>query len=76
MAESTSFIAVYRELLVIQHQLAEQLDLLDLIIRRRGQPLDRLRLDAIDLGLDLRDFLQRLRREQCGTFVGMWRVEA
>jgi hypothetical protein len=47
VAESTSLVAVYRELLVVQHQLAEQLDLLDLIVRRRCKPLDRLRLDAI-----------------------------
>jgi hypothetical protein len=39
--------------------------LLDLIVRRRGQSLDRLRLDAVNLGLDLRNFLQRLRREYC-----------
>ena len=37
--------------------------MLDLIVWRRGQSLDRLRLDAVDLGLDLRNFLQRLRRE-------------
>jgi hypothetical protein len=37
--------------------------LLDLIVRRRREPLDRLRLDAVDLGLDLRNVLKRLRRE-------------
>ena len=56
VAESTGFVAVDRELLVVQHQLTEQLDLLDLIVRRGGQPLDRLRLDAVNLGLDLRNF--------------------
>jgi hypothetical protein len=30
--------------------------LLDLIIRRRREQLDRLRLDAIDFGLDLSNF--------------------
>jgi len=39
-----------------RHQLAEQLELLDLVVRRRGQPLDRLRLDAVDFGLELSDF--------------------
>jgi hypothetical protein len=33
VAESTSLVAVYRELLVVQQQLTEQLDLLDLIVR-------------------------------------------
>ena len=37
--------------------------MLNLIVCRRGQSLDRLRLDAVDLGLHLRDFLQRLRRK-------------
>jgi hypothetical protein len=35
-------------MLVIQQELADELDLLDLIIRRCGQPLERLGLDAID----------------------------
>jgi hypothetical protein len=72
MAESTRFIAIHRELLVIQHHLAEQLDLLDLIIRRHGQPLACLSLDAVDLGLDLRDFLQHFRRQRCS---GLFRSE-
>jgi hypothetical protein len=74
MAESTRLVAVHRELLIVQHQLTEQLDLLDLIVRRRGQSLDRLRLDAVDLGLDLRNFLQRLRREHCAALVRARRV--
>ena len=41
--------------------LTEQLDLLDLIVRGHCKPLDRLRLDAVNLRLDLCDFLQRLR---------------
>jgi len=65
MAESTSLVAVHQELLVVQHQLTEQLDLLALIVWRHGQPLDRLRLDAVNLGLDLRNLRERLRREYC-----------
>ena len=42
MAESAGLVAVYRELLVVQHQLAEQLDLLDLIVRRLPKPIDAL----------------------------------
>jgi hypothetical protein len=38
--------------------------LLDLIIRRRREPLDRLRLDAIDFGLDLSNFPWCLIREE------------
>src|SRR5258708_1310009 len=63
MAKSTSLIAIDGELLVIHEQLAEQLDLLDLIVRWRCKPFDRLRLDAVDLGFDLRNFPQCLRRE-------------
>jgi hypothetical protein len=37
--------------------------LLDLIIRRRRNPLDCLCFDAVDLGLDLRNLLEQLRRE-------------
>ncbi|TMJ42690.1 MAG: hypothetical protein E6G90_18780 [Alphaproteobacteria bacterium] len=37
--------------------------MLDLVVRRHGQPLDCLRLDAVNLRLDLRNFLQCLRRE-------------
>src|SRR6202035_5173456 len=71
MAESTRFITIHRELLVIQHHLAEQLDLLDLIIRPHGQPLACLCLDAVDLGFDLRDFLQHFGRQRCsGLFRG------
>src|SRR4029077_984191 len=57
-------------MLVIQKELADELDLLDLIIRRYGQPLERLGLDAIDLGLDLRNFLQRFRCEGGTDLVG------
>jgi len=62
-------VAVYRELLVVEHQLTEQLDLLDLIARRRGQSLDRLRLDRSIFDLDLHNFLQRLRREYCAALL-------
>jgi hypothetical protein len=67
VAEGTSFVAIYRELLVVQHRFAEQLDLLDLIFRRPGKPLDRPCLDAVDLGLELGNLLLRLRRERCGA---------
>jgi len=64
VTESTSFIAIHRQLLVIQHQFAEQLDLLDLVVWWRSQPLERLCLDTVDLGLDLRNFRQCLGRER------------
>jgi hypothetical protein len=38
-------------LLVVKYQHAEQLDLLDLIVRRRRQALNRRRLDAVALDL-------------------------
>jgi hypothetical protein len=60
--------------LVVQHQLTEQLDLLDLIVRRHCKPLDRLGLNAVDLGLDLRNFLQRLRREYCAALLRARRI--
>src|SRR5882757_11443136 len=60
---ATSGQSAYRQILVVQHQLTQQLDLLDLIVRRRRKPFDRLRLSAVNLGLDLRNFLQHLRRE-------------
>jgi hypothetical protein len=69
VAESASLVAVHRQLLIVKHQLAEQLDLLDLIVRRRRQALDRLRLNAIDLGLDLRNFLQCLGRKYRAAFL-------
>jgi len=72
--ESTSLVAVHRELLVVQHELTEQLDLLNLVVRRRGQPFDRLRLDPVNLGLDLRDFLQSLRREHCAGLLRAPRI--
>ena len=34
----------------------------------------RLRLDAVDLGLDLRNFLQRLRREYCAALLRARRI--
>jgi hypothetical protein len=55
---------------VIQQYLAEELDLLDLITRRCGQPLERLCLDAVDLGLNLRNFLQRFRSQGSIDLVG------
>jgi hypothetical protein len=63
MAEGASLVVVNRQILVIQHQLAEQLDLLDLVDRRRRKPLDCLCFDAVNLGLDLRNLLERLGRD-------------
>jgi hypothetical protein len=74
VVESTGFVAVHRELLVVQHQLTEQLDLLDLIVRRHGQPLYRLRLNPVNVGLDLRNFLQCQRREHCAAFLRARRI--
>jgi hypothetical protein len=42
--------------------LAEKLDLLDLIIRRGGEPIDRLRLDTIDFAFHFGDLFEYLRR--------------
>jgi hypothetical protein len=64
MAERTGLIAIHREMLVIEHHFAKQLDLLHLIIRRCGQPLESFCLDAIDLGLDLGNFLQGSGRKR------------
>ena len=41
----------------------EELDLLDLIVRRGGESIDRLRLDTIDLRFDLRDLFEYVRRK-------------
>ncbi len=64
MTKGASFVAVHRELLVVHQEFAEQFGLLDLIVRRRGEPDQGLRLDTVDLGLDLGDLLQRLGRER------------
>ena len=76
VAEGASLVAVNRELLVVQHQLAEQLDLLNLIIRRRCKPLGGLRFNAVDLGLDLRNLPQRLRRERWAGLLRIRRTRA
>ena len=64
MAERTGLIAIHREMLVIEHRFAKQLDLLHLVIRRCGQPLESFCLDAIDIGLDLCNFLQGSGRKR------------
>ena len=69
VAERARLVAVHRELLVVEDQFAQQFNLLDLVVGRRRQPFERLRLDAVDLGLDLRDLLQRLGRERCTGFL-------
>jgi hypothetical protein len=57
VAERTGFVAVHGELFVIKHRFPKQFDLLHIVIRRCGQPLEGLCLDTIDLGLDLCNFL-------------------
>ena len=42
--------------------------------RRHCKPLDRLGLNTVDLGLDLRNFLQRLRREHCAALLSARRI--
>src|SRR5579863_5841465 len=61
MAKSTSFVAVHRELLVVKHCFAKQLDLLNLIVRRLGEPSHGFRLESVDFGLDLRNLYTDLR---------------
>ena len=61
VAEGACFVTIHRELLVIEHRLAKQLDLLDLIVWRSRQAFQRLRFDAIDLGFNLRDLPQCCR---------------
>jgi len=63
MAQTASLVAVHRELLVVHHRLAEQLDLLRDVVWRRGEPGERPCFDAVDLGLDLDKFLLRARRQ-------------
>src|SRR6266478_6198674 len=74
VTERTSLVPVYRQILVIQHQLTEQLDLLDLIVRRRSKPFDRPRLDAVDVRLELRNLLQRAGRERCAALLRAPRI--
>ena len=62
MTKGAGLVPVYRKLLIVQHCLAEQFDLLDLIARRSGETLERLRLDAVDLVLDLGDLAESGRR--------------
>src|SRR5258707_1915271 len=63
-------------MLVIEHQLAEQLDLLDLIIRRCRQPLERLCLDPIDFGFHLCNFRKCRRRQRCAGFLRAHDIDA
>ena len=69
MAKGAGFVAAHRKLFVVQHGFAEKLDLLELIVRRGGEPIDRLRLDPIDLGLDLRDLFKYLRCKGCAGWL-------
>src|SRR5215831_8712363 len=76
MAKSTSFIAQHRELLVIQHRLTDQFDLLDLIVRRRREPLERLRFNEVDLGLYTGDILRYFGSERRSDFLSTDRAGA
>ena len=55
VAEGASLVVIYREVLVVQHQLAEEFNLLHLVVRRSGQPVQSPRFDAIDLRFNLGD---------------------
>ena len=61
MAKIAGFVAVHRELFVVQHGFAEKLYLLHLIIWRAGEPIDRLRLDAIDFAFHFGDLFEYFR---------------
>jgi hypothetical protein len=50
VTECTGFVAIDRELLVEEHQLSEQLDLLDLIVGDGPHPPRGICFDAIDFG--------------------------
>jgi hypothetical protein len=63
-------------MLVIEHQLAEQLDLLDLIIRRCCQPLEGPCLDAVDLGFEPRNLRKCRRRQRCAGFLRAHDIDA
>src|SRR6516164_7607297 len=76
MAKSTSFIAQHRELLVIQHRLTEQFDLLDLIVRRRREPLERLRFNEVDFRFYTGDILQYFESERRADFLSSDRAGA
>jgi hypothetical protein len=74
VAECAGLVAIDREFLVKQHQLAEQFDLLDLIIRSCRQALQRIGFDPVYLGHDTIDLgksgrqkrLRSIRREKNG----------
>jgi len=66
MTERARFVVIDRQMLVIKEQLAEQLDLLDLVVRWSGQSLERFTLDTVNLIFELRNLLERLRG-QCRT---------
>src|SRR5580698_839298 len=67
VAEGARLVSVHGKLFVVKQQLAQQLNLLHLIVRRSRQPFQRLVLDAVDLALELFDLRLHLRRERdCG----------
>jgi hypothetical protein len=61
MAENAGLVSIYRKLFVVKHGFAEQLDLLNPIVRWSSKPIDSLCLDMIDLALDHRNFFENLR---------------
>jgi len=48
--------------------------LLNLVIRRRREPLECLRLDAVDFGFDLSDFRKCGRRQRCADLLGAYGI--
>jgi hypothetical protein len=61
MAKSAGVVVVYRELFVVQHGFAEELDLLHLIVWRGGEPTDCLCLDTIDFVFHFGDLFEYFR---------------
>src|SRR5580704_3988793 len=61
MAEGAGLVSVDRKILVKQQQLAEQLDLLNLVVRRCGNTLESLGLNRVDLRLHAGDLAQSRR---------------
>jgi hypothetical protein len=64
VAECTGFVAIDRELLVEEHQLAEQLDLLNLIVGDGGQALQSICFDPIYIGLYAGNLGESRRRKR------------
>jgi hypothetical protein len=63
VAECAGLVAIDRKLLVEQHQLTEQLDLLDLIVGDGGQALQSICFDPIYIGLHTGNLGESRRRK-------------